>query len=310
MKKIDKIIINFPTNIGDAILALPALDRIKANFPKSRITAIVSLKTKDFLSRNNFIDQVILFDKRWKILGKIRFCLIFRKQFDLMVDFKNSMLPIFLGVKKHTPMIRFIPKNLHIKDKYLKIIKKNAPKPARQKSQFLISEAKTKKWNLSSQKKYIFFGCFSRSQRKEYSKENLILAVNKLQAEYNCVLLGLAEDRQKFNQDQLEPGVINLVGKTDMAEAYFLLANYAKVVVAVDSSIMHLSSYLDIPVIGLFGPTPTERSNPWSKKSVILQNKNLDCLPCEGQKECSQIHCMDFEPKIIIKEVKKILENE
>ncbi|MCF7874441.1 MAG: glycosyltransferase family 9 protein [Candidatus Omnitrophica bacterium] len=310
MKNIKKIVINFPTNIGDAVLALPALDRIKANFPKSKITAIVSPKTKDFISNNNFIDQVILFDKRWKVLGKIRFCLIFRKQFDLMVDFKNSMLPVFLGAKKRTPMIRFIPKNLHIKDKYLKIIKKYAPKPARQKSQFLISEAKMKKWNLSSQKKYVFFGCFSRSQRKGYPKENLILTVNKLQAKYNCVLLGLAEDRQKFNQDQLEPGVIDLVGKTDMAEAYFLLAHYAKAVVAVDSSIMHLSSYLDIPVVGLFGPTPPERSNPWSKKSVILQNKNLDCLPCEGQKECNQINCMDIEPKIIIKAVQKILENE
>jgi ADP-heptose:LPS heptosyltransferase len=63
-------------------------------------------------------------------------------------------------------------------------------------------------------------------------------------------------------------------------------------------------------VVGLFGPTPPERSNPWSKKSVILQNKNLDCLPCEGQKECNQINCMDIEPKIIIKAVQKILENE
>jgi ADP-heptose:LPS heptosyltransferase len=310
MKNIKQIIINFPTNIGDAILALPALDRIKANFSESKITAIVSPKTKDFISNNNFIDQVILFDKRWKVLGKIRFCLIFRKQFDLMIDFKNSMLPIFLGVKKHTPLIRFLPKNLHIKNKYLKIIKKYAPKPARQKSQFLISEAKMEKWNLSSQKKYIFFGCFSRSQRKEYPKDNLIIIVNKLQAKYNCVLLGLGEDRQKFNPDQLKPGVINLVGKTDMSDVYFLLAHYAKAVVAVDSSIMHLSSYLDIPVVGLFGPTPPERSNPWSKKSVILQNKNLDCLPCEGQKECNQINCMDIEPKIIIKAVQKILENE
>jgi ADP-heptose:LPS heptosyltransferase len=310
MKNIKKIIINFPTNIGDAILALPALDRIKANFPKSKITAIVSPKTKDFIPNNNFIDQVILFDKRWKVLDKIRFCLIFRKQFDLMVDFKNSMLPIFLGVKKHTALIRFIPKNLHIKNKYLKIIRKNAPKPARQKSQFLISEAKMKKWNLSNQKKYIFFGCFSRSQRKEYPKDNLIIIVNKLQVEYNCVLLGLGEDRQKFNQVQLKPGVINLVGKTDMADVYFLLAHYAKVVIAVDSSIMHLSSYLDIPVVGLFGPTVPERSGPWSKESVILQNKNLDCSPCEGRKECNDIKCMDIEPKKIIQAVKKILENE
>ncbi|MCF7895204.1 MAG: hypothetical protein K9L69_03600, partial [Candidatus Omnitrophica bacterium] len=94
MKNIKKIIINFPTNIGDAILALPALDRIKTNFTEARITAIVSPKTKKFFSKNNFIDQVVLFDKRWRAREKVRFCLNLRKQFDLMIDFKNSMLPI------------------------------------------------------------------------------------------------------------------------------------------------------------------------------------------------------------------------
>ncbi|MCF7873295.1 MAG: glycosyltransferase family 9 protein [Candidatus Omnitrophica bacterium] len=309
MKKIKKIIVNFPTNIGDTILALPALDRIKANFPQSKITAIVSPKTKDFLLKNNFIDIVVLFDKRWKVFRKIKFCLNLRKKFEVIVDFKNSMLPVFLGIKRHTPFIRFFPKNLHIKDKYLKIIKKIAPEPAQEKSQFIISEEKKKKWDLSSQKKYVFFGCFSRSHRKDYNKNNLIITINKLQVEYNCVLLGLPQDRQKINQNQLGARVVNLVGKTDIADIYFLLASYAKVVVAVDSSIMHLSSYLNVPVVSLFGPTLPECSGPWSKNSVILQNTDLNCVPCEGQKECKDIKCMDIEPKRIISEVKKILNN-
>ncbi|MCF7872927.1 MAG: hypothetical protein K9L80_01805, partial [Candidatus Omnitrophica bacterium] len=71
MKNINKIIINFPTNIGDAILALPALDQIKTNFPRVEITAIVSPKTKEFLSQNNFIDKIVLFDKCWRIRKKV-----------------------------------------------------------------------------------------------------------------------------------------------------------------------------------------------------------------------------------------------
>ncbi|MCF7888436.1 MAG: glycosyltransferase family 9 protein [Candidatus Omnitrophica bacterium] len=310
MKNINKIIINFPTNIGDAILALPALDRIKANFPWVEITAIVSPKTKEFLSQNNFIDKIVLFDKCWRIRKKVRFCLNLRKQFDLMVDFKNSMLPIFLRVKKHTSFIRSFPKKTHIKDKYLKLVENIAPKPAHLKSKFIVPESYEKKWGFSDREKYIFFGCFSRSHRKECPIDNLTTLIDKLKSKYRCVLLGLAQDQKKFNQSQLELEVINLVGKTDMIDVYFLLSRFAAAVVAVDSSIMHLSSYLDIPVVGLFGPTAPQRSYPWSKNSVILQNKKLDCIPCEGKKKCDDIKCMDMEPKKIISAIKKILDDE
>jgi ADP-heptose:LPS heptosyltransferase len=309
MKNINKIIINFPTNIGDAILTLPALDRIKANFPESKITAIVSLKTKGFLCKNSFIDDTILFNKRWKILDKISFCLSFRKRFDLMVDFKNSMLPIFLGVKKRTPFIRHFQKRIHSKDKHLSIIKKIAPKPAGTKGSFLLSEAEKKKWDFLKGKKCIFFGCFSRSHRKEYPPNDLKEVVDKVKHKNNCVLLGLAGDKQKL-QLQKDETVVDLIGKTSMADVYYLLSKNASLTIAVDSSIMHLSSYLEIPVIALFGPTEPSCFGPWSKDCLILKNEGLGCIPCEGKKECDHIQCMNIEPARIIKEVNDILRDE
>lgn len=310
MARVDKIIINFPTNIGDTIVALPALDRIKTNFPKGKITAIVSPKTEDFISKNTFINQIVLFDKNWPIFKKFKFCIKLRKRFDLIIDFKNSMLPILLGIKKHTSFFRGFFKNLHIKIKYLKLIEDIAPQTADRKSRFLVREEKQKKWNFKKEKPFIFFGCFSRSHRKEYNRDALKKLLAILGNDYNCVLLGLKEDQKKINQLILPENIINLIGKTDMTDIYYLLSNYAAAVIAVDSSIMHLASYLNIPVIGLFGPTAVERFYPYSEQSVVLKREDLDCIPCEGKKDCSDINCMDINPNLIIKEIEKILKNE
>ena len=71
---IKDILINFPTNIGDTIIALPSLDRIKGSYPQAKITAIGSYQTNLFLKRHNFIDRVVIFDKHWPIRNKISFC--------------------------------------------------------------------------------------------------------------------------------------------------------------------------------------------------------------------------------------------
>ena len=126
----NNIIINFPTNFGDTVLALPILDRIRADYPEDTITVFASPRTKSFLMQNSFIDEVILFDKSWTLWQKIRFALNLRGKYDMIFDFKNSFLPVALGIKKHTPFFRGAVKKLHIKDSYFiisqKLFKKNS----------------------------------------------------------------------------------------------------------------------------------------------------------------------------------------
>jgi len=120
----ERIIFNFPTNLGDTILSLPVLDKLKASYPQAKITAIVSPKTKEFLLRNNFIDDVVVFDKRWRIREKMRFCWDLKGKYDLIIDLKNSLLPFLLGIRRRTPFWRRSCKDVHIKDEYLSLVKK------------------------------------------------------------------------------------------------------------------------------------------------------------------------------------------
>ena len=305
--KVTDIIINFPTNLGDTILALPTLDRIKSNYPNSNITAIASKRTQSLLDSNTFIDKVIVFDKTWGIKEKGNFTYSLRSRYQLMVDLKHTLLPMLLKIKYRTPYIRKFSKTEHITDKYLRLIQKLAPKPACEKSQFNIPKDKRSNWDNLDIENAIFFACASLSVIKRYPYENLKIVVENTVKTNPVVILGTEEEKEAYKDILTMSGIIDLTGQTTLMDIYYLFKKYAKTVVAVDSSLMHLASYADIPVVALFGPTPPQRSLPKSKGSIILQNKKAKCAPCDVA-ECSQRNeCMDIPSKDVIDAIKQTL---
>ena len=56
---------------------------------------------------------------------------------------------------------------------------------------------------------------------------------------------------------------------------------------------MHIASYLNIPILALFGPTDKNKYCPWSDKNVVIQ-ANLACCPC-SKAECKySLECMEL----------------
>ena len=300
------ILINFPTNIGDAILGLPALDKIKANYPKAKITAIVSPRTKDLLGRNNFIDEVVLFNKLWSIKEKIKFVFSLRGKYTLIVDFKNSFLPVLLGIKHRTTFFRSFPRNLHIKEKYLALVDRFCLGKSQERSDFILSYAEKQKWNELGLEPALFIACSSLTFIKSYPYDYLKKVVNELAKEIPIVILGQEKDR-KFYKDILSiEGVADLVGKTSIVDAFYLIKNYANVLLAVDSSILHIGGYLNIPIVAFFGPTHPDRSAPFSQRSIILRDEEISCLACEKAK-CARVHkCMNIDPGKVIEAIKNL----
>lgn len=304
-----KIIINFPTNIGDTILALPVVDRLKTNYPQGTITAIVSPKTKEFLMRNNFIDEAVLFNKSWSIGQKRRFVLLLRKKFDIIADLKNSMLPSILGIKIRTPYIRVYLKSMNVKKRYLSLVKKIAKNPAKLKSEFILLDEEKNKWDSLKVSKALFIACSSRSHLKRYPYAYLKKVIEELKKEYEVVVLGENRDRQ-FYQDILDlEGVMDLVGKTRLIDVFYLLKKYSLLLLAVDSSILHIGSYLNIPAISLFGPTDAGKFAPESDNSVVLRNQDVSCAPCQEARCKLDEECMKIPHQVVIEKVRSIASN-
>jgi ADP-heptose:LPS heptosyltransferase len=304
---IERILINFPSSLGDTIMGLPVLDRLRANYPQARITAICSSSTKDFLCCNNFIQEVILFDKFWKGRQKMVFSFSLRGKYDLMVDLKNTIIPFIVGAKERTPFVRKFSKNLRAKDEYLNLIKKIAPREGNLKSNFILSEAERKKWEARSLRKAIFVACSSRERLKQYPYDYLRVVIRELAHRHHLAILGSAEEANFYNDILSMDGVTDLVGKTQMREVFFLLKNYALMLFCVDSSIMQLASYLDLPIVALFGLTDPKRYGPWSRDCVVLR-KEGKIIPLSRKKNYAKLlDYMKIEPDRVIKATEEML---
>ncbi|RKY45039.1 MAG: hypothetical protein DRP80_00360 [Candidatus Omnitrophota bacterium] len=300
--------VNFPTNIGDTILALPALDALKENFPQAKVTAIASPKTRDLLFRNNFIDEVVLFDKKWGWREKMAFSFSLRKKFGLFIDLKNTFLPIVLAPKRRTPFLRISSQSTHKKDYYLSLIKNlTESSNGLVKSEVILEPQEKERWvKLFSGKDYLFIATCSASSLKQYPSSYLKEVVYQLKSKLKIVLLGREEDRNCY-KGLFSKDIINLAGKTKIWEVFFLLKNYAKIFLGVDSSLLHIASYLNIPTVSIFGPTSEKLYGPYSENSLILKRENLACRPC-GKAQCrfKAKECMRVEPQKIVEAVLKV----
>ncbi len=220
---------------------------------------------------------------------------------------KNSFLPVILGAKINTPFLRFFPKNMHITDKYLALIKKIAKVKTSLKSDFILTSEEKNKWDSLKIPPSIFIACSSRSKVKRYSYECLKKVVGDLRGKYSLVVLGMEKERQFYGDILSLGGVVDLLGQTRMIDVFYLLKNYARLIIGVDSSITHLGSYLNIPIISFFGPTHPGRSYPKSDNSLILTNEEARCAPCEKAACEFDYECMNIEPQRVVEAVRQIL---
>lgn len=304
---VKEIIINFPTNLGDTILTLPAFDLVRASYPEAKITAIVSPKTKDFLSHHTYIDEFVVYDKLWKKKEKLRFVLSLNKnKYDLMVDFKNSFLPFLLKVEQRTSFIRRYPASMHTKDRYLKLVEKIVKIRKADKGKFVLKEEE-ERWAKYNIEKSIFIATASHSSLKVYPYRNLKPIVESLSRKYRVVLLGDAQAKDYYKDIGNISGVLDLAGKTSFLDVYYLLKNFSLLCVAVDSSILHLASYLNLGVVALFGPTDISRYGPWSENSRVLFREDLPCRPCRQAVCKANYQCMDIEEERVIEEINYLL---
>jgi lipopolysaccharide heptosyltransferase II len=302
-----RVLINFPTNIGDVILALPVLDRIKSILPDSIVTAIVSLRSQDFLAHNSFIDQSILFNKRWSASEKLRFCRMIAGKYEVAVDFKNTAIPFISGAKWRTPVIRRFASTDHITDKYLSLIKDLGEEKEKRRSDFLVTPADQARLNALLNRPAIFLACSSRSLLKQYPYEYLSRLVKLLNQKRFIAIVGESAEREFFKDILTYNNVIDLVGKTSISDVFYLLKNYALVVAGGDSSIVHMSSYLNLPTVALFGATTISRSQPRSDLSAVLVNEQVDCVPCEKAFCYSGYECMKIDPGKIVAAINFLL---
>lgn len=311
-EEIKKILFVSLSNIGDAVLTLPALDFIRNNFPEAEITVISGVRPAEIFQNNPFIRKVIPFDKKSTLSRKIAFIRqLNREKFDLVVDLRNSFFGIFLKAKFKTPFFLHTPRHLlHMKEKHLfkvKSLKLKEEKIVLDKTFYIPKEAEArinvllKENNCSDNDKIIVIAAGAKSHTKRWDKEKFLELIDALYNEFKAkiILVGDKEDAaiNSYILGLAKQKVIDFTSKTNLKELACLLKR-SSLVITNDSACLHVASYFDVPVLAIFGPTNERKYGPWSNKSIAV-TKQIFCRPCElaqckfGTLKCTEVIQVD-----------------
>lgn len=316
-----KILFVTLSNIGDCILTLPALDLLRRGYPQAKITCLVPPRPKEIFIDNPAIERVVIFDKHSKLSDKIKlFFSLSREKFDIVVDMRNSFFGAFLPAKKRSSPLRLIPKVIkHMKDRHLFWAGFSEYSGKEKIRQSLVITAENAGYidnilngGTAKSDNLVVVACGARSQIKSWDKHNFSQLCSRLIKEGNdVVLVGDKTDQSvcAYVQENASAGVFNLCGRTTIGQLAALLKK-AKFLITNDSAVMHLGSYLNVPVAAIFGPTDEKKYGPWSEKSIVIK-KDIFCRPCK-KATCrfGTLACLaSIKPEDVLRQIKYLLDD-
>ncbi len=322
-----KIAVRVPNWIGDVIMALPALEQLRAAYPDAEICAVARPWVKDLLAwRNDLIDRCIDFDDKgthrgltglWRFgraLAAERFDLgvVLTKHFKGAFVFTVARIPRRIGFA--TPETRYflhhalprkkLPKSgRHQSCDYTDMLATTgltqaatttmAPRLHRDEAR--LKEAETA-FLVDLPKPWLMvhagaaFGTAKRWGVEGY--RDVCLDFIK-RSGGSVVLLGVKAEAEVNDNiaTALDPAHHrNLCGATSLSQSLALIAA-ADRFLSNDSGLMHAAAAFAVPQVAIFGPTDIEATFPFSDKARTVYHK-VDCSPC-FQRHCPIGHdCM------------------
>lgn len=284
---IKQILVISLTNIGDIILTFPVIDILKQELPDAQISVVIGPKGESLLKGNPCLNNVYIFDKKQSLPQLLRWILKLRKErFDLVIDLRNSAIPFLIGARyTTTPFLKRIP-GQHMRYQHLRRLKSIYlyEKESEEKYALHMSEQDqrdvermTREEISGNNQRYVVIAPGAADRGKRWSSEGFAQVCDHLIEKYHAktVFVGDVKDRKKIQEviKKMHNHGINLSGRANLTQLACLLQQSA-LLITNDSAPMHMASYLDVPVIGLFGPTDPKKYGPWGKHPYFIKKSN------------------------------------
>lgn len=308
MKKIALIVPKW--GIGDLIFVLPLIRSIKKVYPKSHLTIFGSSNFyKDVLKNNPNVDELILLREfthnkieRYFPFKSFFKLLKLRSKFYLSIvgsphGYYGSFVSLILGAKKSIShkfnfFDRWFSDTIPFKKQIE--IKQNLSliDCISSKEYFSLPKIYLDKKELAFSKSFLGYkkndvmigfhpGCSTGAEFRQWSINKFIALAKKLSKDNKKVLFFLGPDEIHL-YDKLKSLVKNkniiIIKNMELRKTISLISK-CQVFVSADSGPMHIAEGMNVPVVGIFGPTDFRRSGPSSKGSIIIRRK-MKCSPC------------------------------
>jgi len=311
-----KILIRVPNWVGDAVMAIPALETIRRTHPNGEICVLARPAVADLFSGQPFADRILKYDFRgshrgW--LGRERLAAELRKeQFDAAVLLQNAFegawlawragIPERIGFARDargpllTKAIRVpqegeIPK--HESLYYLELLRRAGwieTSAAIAPIRLVVSEAE----RTSAESTLRRVGARENTWRcaiapgasygaaKCWPPERFALLADRLISDCGAdvIFFGTPGEKEIASRigSKMKLRANYLVGETSMRDVAALLA-CCSVFIGNDSGAMHVAAAAGLPVIGIFGSTDPEGTAPVTEQFTLIREA-VSCSPC------------------------------
>lgn len=305
-----RLLVRTPNWLGDVVMALPALAALRAHFPRAVLSAAAPRPLAPLLAAAPGVDEVVELTRGGPGGRRSEAEALRRGAFDVVVLLPGSFgsawtarragIPErwgFAGRWRRALLTRAVPvprrrgRPLHQVDRYLELLRGlgvepvvraprlEAPAFMRDRARRLLAPAGDE-GPLVGIAPGAAYG-----HAKRWPPTRYAAVVARLVREHGArvVLLGGRHDRDAGHEIESTlasgagPGVLNLIGQTDVPELVGLLAA-CRTLIAGDSGAMHLAAALGVPVTALFGPTDERRTAPVGDHAVLTHP--VWCRPC------------------------------
>jgi lipopolysaccharide heptosyltransferase II len=301
--KINKILVISLTNIGDVMLTCPVVDILKNDFPGAKLSIVVGPKAASLFRGNPYLDKAYVYHKRQSLLKTISWIYELRKEhFDLIIDLRNTAIPFLISPKFRTSFHAPKINNIHMKEKHLNRLKSVYPYATQSQKQYALNVSDEDKGyvehliktEIGPKQRFIMVCPGAADHVKRWSEAGFAQVCDQLINSHHLkiVFSGDEEDRkvaQRIHKNMVHDAV-NLCGRTNLVQLAELFRHCLLAIVN-DSAPLHIASYLDIPVLALFGPTDPPKYGPWSSQCLYIKSK-LVCLACQNAKGQTEHTCM------------------
>ena len=251
-----KILVISSNLIGDNILSSGVLQHFLKNYSNPKFTLITGPTAYQLYEHFPNLEQKIIIKKKkynlhWFII--LQKCLF--KKWDIVIDFRSSLLSYFLAKKKKYIFVKN-NKNFHL-EQLNQLFKFNCLnlKIFNSDQEHEIAEK-----YIDKKYKHVVICPGGNWKPKIWSVENYNKLIKKILVKYNQVkfiLVGSSNEEKNLFKDIVKEidkeYLINLMGKSLTLTSSFM--KKSNLFVGNDSGLMHLSVSSSLTTIALFGPT-------------------------------------------------------
>lgn len=304
------------SNIGDAILTTPVLEAIHRRWPGAAVTLLVGPRAAPLFDRDPRVTQVVPYDRALPWWRQLRLVAQLRRQrFDLVVDLRHSLLPLLVGARQRSRLIRPLPAPGHRVSAHLEVLRPMGIPTDGAVPRLFVSpedEVVVRQWlaDLPPELPLVAVAPGARSHLKRWTAQGFAAVCDAL---IECdgvqlIFVGDADDRPVAEQviAAMRQQPLNLTGMTTLRQLAALFRRM-RLVLTNDSACLHLACAMQTPVVAIFGPTDPVEYGPTGPRGRVVR-LGLVCSPCE-RALCPYGHeCMTLlPPREVLSAVRSVI---